>query len=156
MRSFFFFGTFFFLCGEIEFLGKMGITLSRQKTASDCSFESVVLCRFKKSTYIRKKYTRLLPHRLRHNKKGRLLPSFFCYGEVAGRAPTRYVGYISRAARERRHYFIVLSIFFCPFAVRRIPPSYIKIARLCRPFCYGEDVACRLFEVSDKMSFFTT
>ena len=53
LRSFFFFATFFFLCGEIEFLGKMGITLSRQKTTSDCSFESVVLCRFNKSTYIR-------------------------------------------------------------------------------------------------------
>ena len=62
----------------------------------------------------------------------------FCYGEVAGRAPTRYVGHISRAARERRHYFIVLSRFFCPFAVKRIPPSYIKLARHCRPFCYGE------------------
>ena len=53
-------------------------------------------------------------------------------------------------------FFIVLSRFFCPFAVRRIPPSYIKLARHCRPFCYGEDVACRLFEVSDKISFFTT
>ena len=45
LRSFFFFGTFFFLCGEIEFLGKMGITLNTYKknynilhSKSNCSF----------------------------------------------------------------------------------------------------------------------
>ena len=45
LRSFFFFGTFFFLCGEIEFLGKMGITLNTYKknynilhAESNCSF----------------------------------------------------------------------------------------------------------------------
>ena len=95
LRSFFFFGTFFFLCGEIEFLGKMGITLSRQKTASDCSFESVVLCRFKKSTYIRKKYTRLLPHRLRHSKKTPLRGLFSMTKTDGSTTPAR-----ARAARD--------------------------------------------------------